>query len=132
MFSAICMAATTPTLFQDFDDQGVFRRFRTLAESHETLNFVVDFNEEKAQCAFDLSAANVKQVLDDKVSSDAAHRHEVSALATRRIPGTDISCSHIARLVRGGCKTPLDVRIPRMLICKEISGGRRSKKMSSK
>ena len=57
--------------FEDFDDPDVFNKFKDLATSHETRNFVIEFNERKASCAFDLDKHDFEAALKGR-------NHEVS------------------------------------------------------
>ena len=61
--------------FENFDDSAVFERFKRLARSHETQNFVIDFNENQALCAFDLSKDDFESALKNRV----AERNDVRA-----------------------------------------------------
>jgi hypothetical protein len=51
-------------LFRDFDDKTVLGGFVTKALSIESLNFVLDFNDGAARCAFDLKPEDFSRVLD--------------------------------------------------------------------
>ncbi|MCJ1328269.1 hypothetical protein MMC10_004945 [Thelotrema lepadinum] len=66
--------------FENFDDSAVFERFKRLARSHETQNFVIDFNENQALCAFDLSKDDFESALKNRV----AERNDANRQKTTR------------------------------------------------
>ena len=79
------MAASTSDSFLDFDEPAVFQKFKDQAKSHQTRNFVIDFTEEKAVCAFDLSAEGINRILHEGAEAGEAgigRNHAVSVRKT--------------------------------------------------
>ena len=94
--------ATSAKPFENFDDSDVFEKFKRLARSHKTRNFVIDFNENQALCAFDLD----KHDFEDALSKRSAENNEVR---TTRCQATrsNISRGNHQRL-HAGCECSVD------------------------
>ena len=87
--------------FENFDDPDVFKNSQKLAKSHETQNFVIDFNEHQALCAFNLD----RHDFEDALSKRSAESNEVRA--TKR----QATCSDIIVQGKSTEDYTLDVRI---------------------
>ena len=55
-----------PVEFVDFDDQNEFNKAFLRAKVHSTRNFVVEFNADQAECAFDLDESQIESLLEPR------------------------------------------------------------------
>jgi hypothetical protein len=51
-------------VFADFDDETIYTKSQARARLESTLNFAVEFGKEEAQIAFDLTADDVRTLLE--------------------------------------------------------------------
>jgi hypothetical protein len=55
--------ATPASLFEDLHSPPVYEKTKAFCKSEKTLNFVVEFDHEKAEVAFDLKSEELKELL---------------------------------------------------------------------
>jgi len=67
--------------FGNFDDLDNFRRFGSIIRQPDTRNFLVDFGEEAAYCAFNLESPTIESLLKNPVCSPFLYK--VSSLFER-------------------------------------------------
>ena len=70
-------AAPSPTRlspFRDFDNPAIFEECTSRARAFECLNFVVDFNKDKASCALDLDRDGLQAALTERMKYVADRR----------------------------------------------------------
>lgn len=108
-------AANTPA-FQDFDDPETFNNFKDRAESHDSLNFVVDFNESHASCAFNLDKGDLESALKDR-----ARRREVRSVINSSLRNLTTSLRPIINILTlDGCESHWRYSLEKSNPCRNI------------
>ena len=94
-------------IFEDFDAEDIFPKFKRAVESAGSKNFVLDFSHEKALCAFDISLNSMKEAIRSREESSKVYvlgprggccRDSTDSLQNRK-KDTRWMCVSIPRLI---------------------------------
>ena len=61
--------STVFKIFEDFDDRDVFLRLKSAALSGESRNFILEFNETFARCAFNVDIEGFGKHLENRTAT---------------------------------------------------------------
>ena len=62
------MTSSAFKVFENFDNKDVYLRLKSAAISDDSRNFVIEFDERFARCAFNVDQHNIFHLLDDRTA----------------------------------------------------------------